>query len=524
MTQRSGRTGRLRLTRTTTAAALGAAVLLAACGGRSDEKGTAQSGKPIVWAVNADVTGLDPHNNGQDTTRNILSFVYQHLVTLADGVHLSPELAKSYRQVSPTVYEFTLRSGVKFSNGRAMTAADVVGSFERILSEKEASYLRGRLTAVKSVKALDAQTVEFRLSRPYSDLLPALTDPAAVVLPMKELDAGTFDPTKALMGTGPYMAARHQQGNSWTFTKNPYYWEPGLPKVGQVRIVVLPDEGTQVAALRSGAANIATFSNSGAPKLVAGVPGVRTVSQESSKYYVLVLNKLRSPQLKSTQTRQGVNLAVDRSQIRSVALDGVGSVVGPAPGLPESCPVSSLPFSKADATKAVQTLQAGGRPSTPLNLIYDTVIPDQAGIAQVIKSQLARVGVAVNLRPLPDGQYLKDLVGGDFDLGLTYYGSGADPYFSLINWDPELTTFTAKFNAPIPEVETALPLIASASGQTRRSAIDKVCVAIDEDSGQIPLVSKTLTIAWNKTRLDADILGAENGTNPLRNIARYTTK
>lgn len=523
MTQRSGRTGRLRPIRMTTAAALGVAALLAACSGRANEQNTSQAGRPIVWAVNADVTGLDPHNNGQDVTRNILSLVYQHLVTLSDGVHIGPELAKSYRQVSPTVYDFTLRPGVRFSNGRAMTADDVAGSFERILSEKEASYLRGRLTAVKSVKALDAHTVEFRLSRPYSGLLPALTESAAVVLPMKELDAGTFDPTKALMGTGPYTASRHQQGNSWTFTKNPYYWEPGLPKVGQVRIVVLPDEGTQVAALRSGAANIATFSNSGAPKLVAGLPGVRTVSQESSKYYVLVLNKLRS-QLKSTQTRQGVNLAVDRSQIASVALDGVGSVVGPAPGLPESCPVSSLPFSKADAAKATRALQAGGRPSTSLNLIYDTVIPDMAGIAQVIKSQLARVGVKVNLRPLPDGQYLKDLVGGDFDMGLTFYGSGADPYFSLINWDPELTAFTAKFNTPIPEVDTTLPLIASASGQARRSAIDKVCAAIDNDSGQIPLVSKTLTIAWNATRLDADVLRAENGTDPLRDIAGYTTR
>lgn len=510
------------------AAGIGVAVLTTAgCTGSGSSanggaNGSSASG-PLVWAVNADVTGLDPQNNGQDVSQNIMALVYEQLLTLGDGVHVSPQLASGYKQVSPTVYDFTLRSGVKFSNGRELTTDDVVKSFQRIRSKKEGSYLAARLGAITSIKATDSHTVEFTLSRPFSGFLAAVADPAAAILPMKELDGGTFDPTKTMLGTGPYLVSSHQQGSSWTFAKNPYYWRTGLPKVDQVRITVLPDQGTQIAALRGGSAGIATFSSSEAADLTSRIPGVKVVTQTTSAYYILLTNDVSSPQLKSVQTRQGINLALDRSQIASVALGGHAVPVGPAPGLPDSCPVSALPYSKQDITRAQQSLAAGGRLTKPLVLKYDTAFPDMANIAQVIKSQLAKVDVQVNLQPLPDGQYLTDLVGGNFDLGLTFYRS-ADPYFGLVNWSPSLSGFTSKFSTPVPAIETNLPLIAAETGTARTEAIGKVCAAADQDSAQMPLVSKTLTVAWNKNKLTADVLSAENGADPLRNIASFTSR
>jgi ABC-type transport system substrate-binding protein len=154
---------------------------------------------------------------------------------------------------------------------------------------------------------------------------------------------------------------------------------------------------------------------------------------------------------------------------------------------------------------------------------YDNSFPDMGQIAQVLKTQLADAGIDVNLQPLPNGQYIKALVAGTFDLGLTFYASGTDPYFGLVNWSPTLSGFTSKFSAPVPAVDNGLAEIASATGPAKRAAVNAVCAAIDQDSAQIPLVSKTLTIAWNSDHLHADVLATEVAANPLRDIARYTT-
>jgi peptide/nickel transport system substrate-binding protein len=505
---------------------------VAGCGGSAGSTASAANGAtksaaapsagPLVWAVNADVTGMDPQNNGQDVSQNIMSLVYQHLVTLGDGTHISPQLAASYKEVSPTVYVFTLRTDVKFSNGRTMTADDVVGSFNRILSKSEASYLAGRLSAIKSVKATGADTVEFTLSQPDAGFLQALADPAAAILPMKELNAGSFNPDKEMLGTGPYVVASHQQGSSWSFTKNPYYWQPGLPKISTVQITILPDQTTQIAALRGGSADIATFSSSEAASLTSSIPGMKVVTQTGTEYYALLLNDVSSPQLKNVKVRQAINLAISRAQVASVGLGGNGVPVGPAPGLPDSCPVSSLPYSTQDIAKAKQLLASAGGVSKPLTLQYDTTFPDMANIAQVIKTELAAIGLQVNLQPLPDAQDIKDLVAGDFDLGMTFYGSGTDVYFGLTDWSPTLSGFTSKFNAPVAAIEASLPLVASETGAARTQAISKACTAADADSAQIPLDSKNLTIAWNTSKLSANVLGAENASDPLRDIATYS--
>lgn len=518
---------RIRTTGTTAASVIVAAVGLGACGSSkpaTSAGGTVSQAGPLVWAVYNDVSGLDPQNNGEDSSKNIMGLVYEHLVNLSDGVHVSPQLATSYKEVSPTVYDFTIRRDVKFSNGRTMNVDDVVGSFKRLLSPKEASYLTGRLD-VKSIRALSPSVVRFTLAAPNAAFLSALSDPAAAILPMKELDNGSFNPDKEMLGTGPYEVESHQQGAQWVFKRNPYYWQKGLPKIAQLKILVIADQGTELAALRSGAADIATFASSQAKSLASGIPNIKIVSQAGAEYYTLLLNEVASSQLKSRQTRQGINLALDRPQISSVALGAEGTPVGPASGLPNSCSASSLPFEQFSAAKASTYLSKGGRPTRPLSLIYDTLQPDEASIAQVIQTQLSKAGVKVTLKPLPDGQYLTDtFTDGTFDLAITFYSTGTDPYFGLIDWSPKLSGYTSKFSSDVPAIDSALAHVEAGSGPARTTAIAGACAAIDTDSGQLPLVSKDLTVAWNSTKLSATVLAADNEQNPLQGLVTWTLK
>jgi peptide/nickel transport system substrate-binding protein len=92
---------------------------------------------------------------------------------------------------------------------------------------------------------------------------------------MKELQEGTFNPSKELMGTGPFMVIAHQQNDYWTLTRNPHYWRKGYPKFDEVSIRIITDDGARLAALQSGAIDIANFENPDAPKLLQGATNVK---------------------------------------------------------------------------------------------------------------------------------------------------------------------------------------------------------------------------------------------------------
>jgi len=142
----------------------------------------------------------------------------------------------------------------------------------------------------------------------------------------------------------------------------------------------------------------------------------------------------------------------------------------------------------------------------------------------VIQSQLANVGIAVTLDPLSPGEFGNNFVGGNFDLSIVFYGTGTDPYFGLINWNPALAGYTAKFNAPVAAFNALLPKIASTTNATKRkSLIQQACMLIDADSAQLPVLSKVQTIAYRTDLLNAKVLSAEDASNPMRGIETWTT-
>ena len=91
---------------------------------------------------------------------------------------------------------------------------------------------------------------------------------------MKELSEGSFDPTKAMLGSGPFMVKEHLQDESWTLEKNPNYWREGHPKIDRLVIRIMPDDTTRIAGLREGRVDFATFENPDTPRLLKGVPNV----------------------------------------------------------------------------------------------------------------------------------------------------------------------------------------------------------------------------------------------------------
>ncbi len=507
------------LSRIGLAAAL--AISLAAVAAATPQAAFAQG--TLTWAVPSDVTGTDPQNNGQTVSKNILSLVYEQLMTLDDGVNPSPLLAESYDMESPTRYVFTLRDGVSFTNGRALSVNDVVKSFERILDPDTASPLRGRLLMIDTIEALDARRIAFNLKTPYAGFLASVADSNAMIMPMDEFAAGTFDPTRELIGTGPFVVSAHSKDASWTLVRNPNYWQAGLPKLDQVDIRVIGDQGTMLAGLRNGSVDIANFDGAEVVSQLETIPNVTTTVQSNTNYYVITLNTAKAGPLDNQKLRQAINKAIDRDQISEIALGGVERPVGPAPDLAQSCNIADLPFSQHDLEAAKALLaEAGGAPAQTFKITYNSAGQDYALIGQVVQQQLADLGVSTALDPLPSGDYLTKFREGTMELGISFYATGTDPYVGLSNWDPALAAWTAGLHGAVPAISEKLPAVAETSGDARADLIKDVCLEIDADSAMIPLVSRSQTVAWRSDLVNAEVLPVEVASYALRNIVNFT--
>ena len=279
-------------------------------------------------------TGLDPQLAEVASAWQLMSLVYETLVTIGPDFSVQPGLAESWDTPTPTSYVFHLREGVAFSNGRPMTADDVVGSLERLRASQ--SVWRGQLGPVSSVEAVDPHTVQVELSTTYTPFLAALANVPASVLPMKEITEGSLDVATAMLGTGPFTVADHRQDVSWRFARNAGYWAAGTPHLEGVNVTIATEDAARVASLQNGRASLATLGNVDSATMLAGARGVEVLGQATTDFYYLMLNSQKpGSKFADPRVRTAINIAMDRDQIGSIALGGLGKPTGVTPaGLP----------------------------------------------------------------------------------------------------------------------------------------------------------------------------------------------
>ncbi len=220
-----------------------------------------KAGGTLTMGAIADFTQGDPHTlNSSD----ILIYgppMLQTLTAFNTKLELVPYLAEKWSASTDGLsYTFNIRQGVKFHNGKDMTAQEVVWNFKRILDPNTKALLSSQLASVTDVKAPDNFTVVFTLKNkdaalPYSLALPGR---GGILAPDSVGADGKYIKT---IGTGPFMLESFKQGDRTTYKKFPDYWEKGYPLVDTLIIKPLSDETTRFNALQSGDVDI-----------IAGVP------------------------------------------------------------------------------------------------------------------------------------------------------------------------------------------------------------------------------------------------------------
>ncbi|MDF2704985.1 MAG: hypothetical protein K0R62_637 [Nonomuraea muscovyensis] len=491
--------------------------------------GKLPAGGALSFAVHIDsgaATGLDPQLADVATSWQLMSLVYETLVTVGPDFAPQSKLAEKWETPDPTTYVFHLREGVAFSNGRAMTADDVVGSLKRLLAAE--SVWKGQLGPVDKITKVDDATVKVTLTRPYTPFLAALANVPAAILPMKEIEAKELDPAKEMLGTGPFKVRDHRQDVSWNFDRNEHYWDKGKPAADSLAITIAPEEAARVAAVQNGSAALASLGNVDSAAMLAGAADVKVATQATTDFYYLMLNS-RNPAFADPRVRQAVNMALDRRQIADIALGGQGrpTAVTPA-GLPGACDPAAMPSATAGgAAKAKELLAQAGAADLSFTLSIYSTEPAPA-VAQVIQQNLQAAGVTVKIEQMDEASWAGKVYGkapAPFEAALSWFAGYADPGMVTTWWNPDVAGFNQGFMQADKELNT---LIAKAgetpAGAGRDQALAAVCAKVDTDAQMVPLVTRPATIAYRADAVSPSLYATEGYGNLLRLVADARVK
>lgn len=377
----------------------------------------AAKGGDLVWGFSVALSGVDPHVNTASSLSTFAVEVYDFLTYVTPDFKVNPSLATTW-QVSPDgkVYTFTLKKGVKFHDGTDLDADAVKFNFDRILDPKTASQTKARLGPLESVTVKDPSTIEMRLTAPYALFLNALSDlPAAIASPTAIKKWGA-DYSNHQVGSGPFKFVEYVPNDHLKVAANPdYNWaspafgRQGPPLLDTITFRMLADPATRVAALQSGE--------------VQGVEEVLEtyVAQlkSNAKFQLMLTNPPGMPQHWALNTslpptddllvRQAIEFATNKQGIIDTVFQGIPQ---PAFG-----PLMANVYGHSDKVKTMYTFnvqkakdlldQAGwkadasgarAKNGTPLTLKMATwPFNSSPQVAQVIQSQLAAVGIKVDI-------------------------------------------------------------------------------------------------------------------------------
>ena len=339
------------------------AALAARTGHATSSADTPKRGGSITIARIEDSQSFDKTNVFQNESIWLAEQIMEPLYTVtADGKGVKPWLATSYtKSADGKTYTFTLRKGVKFSNGSPMTSADVKFSIDDARAQAKGwGYLDG---AIKNITTPDANTVVFHLKYNWAPFLADIALFANGIIPNNFAGQKRADFYKHPIGTGPFMWDKRVVGQSVTLKRNPFYWQPGKPYLDSVTWTFVTDENTRALQLQGGQIQVDEFPPFNSISKLQSTSGVTMSLFPSTRTDYLEINE-QYPPLADVHVRRAISYAIDRKSIVKSVLFGFGtpanSFLPPqVPFYAKSTPGLQFNMAKAKAEMALSKYPKG---------------------------------------------------------------------------------------------------------------------------------------------------------------------
>lgn len=386
-------------------------------------------GGELIVGKEQEGPGLDPAKNTASAAIRIFDLLYSRLTRLDDQMRPNPDLAEKWEQPDAKTHIFHLRKGVKFHNGRELTSDDVKYTYERILDPKTGSTARSFYDMVDKIETPDKYTVKFTLKEPYSAFLVNTASPWAGIVAKEIVEENKGDLNKTAAGSGPFKLQEWTPENRTVMVRNPDYYIPGQPALDKITWLIMKEESARIAALRTGNIHYTTLSAAGADTLKKSDPNITVISAPTLGYHYLGMNVGKKP-FDDLKVRQAISYAVDRKEIIETVFRGYARLTGPVPSSMADWALdpSKFPSYTPDLNKAKQLMaEAGYANGFKTTILAMSSQPAQVETAQVIQSQLKKIGIEAEIRPLETGVYVDTWRKKEMEMMVGSNNSGTNP-------------------------------------------------------------------------------------------------
>ena len=432
-------------------------VVLAGCGSEADtvvDAGAGQGGgKPAygdtyVEALQGNISGLIPNVLTDGPSFEVAALLYNGLVKYDKDLILRPELAESWQYSRDCLdLTFKLRRDVRWHDGQPFTAADVVFTYETMISPRTPTAYGSDFKSVDSVQAVDPYTVHVRYKHPTAKALQSwgiwmlpkhLLEEAAREGKLREAPQNRTNP----VGTGPYLFKEWKSGEKVVLVANPNYFE-GRPYISRVVYRIIPSSATTFLELKAKGVDGAKLTALQF-KRQTEYPAFRkayTKYQYAANVYVYLGLNLRDPRFADRRVRQAFAHAINKREIiEGVRLGLAREATGPyKPGTWQyNANVHQYPF---DPAKARALLASAGWTATDsdgflvkngqrfkFDLLLAQGSDEGRKVSEIIQSSFKDLGVQVEIRVIEWAALLKDFIKKrNFEAVILAWGITPDP-------------------------------------------------------------------------------------------------
>lgn len=383
-----------------------------ACKSNTEENtntdGSVSYGGEIVVGITQDLDSLDPHKAVAAGTKEVLYNIFEGLIKVDENGNFVPAVAESYEISADGLrYNFVLRNGVKFHNGKTVTTEDVIYSLKRIAGMLETSDPEVSVLSAFSIISEINKTengIEVILSEPNSELIGFFT---CSIIPC-DYDGQSTRP----VGTGPFKFVSYEPLVNLVVEKNTDYYVNGAPYLDKVTFKITTGTDAAFLELMAGSIDIFPYLTNEQAEQLKGkfdiLDGTMNLVQ------ALFLNNAVEP-FNDVRVRQAICYALDRQEILNVVAGGKGKIVGTNmfPSFEKYYEASLESYYNTDIEKAKALLKEAGYGD---GLSFTITVPSNYDFhvktAQVIVSQLSKVGIDAKIKLVEWATWLSDVYSG----------------------------------------------------------------------------------------------------------------
>ena len=425
-------------------------VALCACGGdkggetsaesnnsteTSKETGAAIEGEivrggEITVGITQDLDSLDPHNMVQAGTREVLFNVFEGLVKADSDGNLVPAVASGY-EISDDAkdYTFTLREGITFHDGSAVTVEDVKYSLERYAGINSSAF-----SILESVEIVDESTIVVHLSEGNTEFLSMLT---LEIIPQSNEANFATNP----IGTGPFKFVSYTPGQDFVVEAYEGYWNPELPYLDKVTFKIVADADTAVVQLQAGTLDIVQYLSE--DQVATLTDGFNIIEGSINYIQGLFLSQDFEP-FKDVRVRQAMNYAVDKQMINDFLFNGKAHILGThmIPAMGKYYNEETENYYTRDVEKAKELLkEAGYENGFDLTITVPNNYSNHVAAAEIIVENLKEVGINAKIELIEMTAWTETVYQGrEFESTVIAFTAKLDASTTLRNYYTESPT------------------------------------------------------------------------------------